>query len=148
MLNNILNIWVIIVLFIFTINILIRIYKYYKFNYTLSLSIERLVLLNGKDILYFTFKDVKSLHNFSTEKYFKVMINTVLQYLNDLYSTESDAKLYICFYDYDHNTKLHSIISDPCIIHFNSNISVNQLYSILNLHSFVGPNVVVVIKCL
>lgn len=106
---------------------LTKCYIYYRNRYIFSLNVERLVLLNGKAIDYLTFKNIRSTLNFSSEKYLKIILNVILQYLSNLY--DKDIKLSIVFFEYDPNTNLYRSISDGCVFEFCRHLSVNELYN-------------------
>jgi hypothetical protein len=161
MLNNflyVLNISFVIILILIIINIIIRIYKYidayistnhHTITDLFALSIERLILFNGTGyacVDYFTFFPWQV--NWRSEKVFKVMVNGILHYLNYFYP--NNTLLSIMFFDFDPNTNLYVVISAGCVINYNQNISVNELYDLLKFNDVAFKNqsnyVIVVIK--
>lgn len=148
MLNNFLVNWFIIVLLV--INYLL--YSYNNKLYLFSLNIDRLMLLNGKVVHYITFKNVLSIRikNWKSEKYFKVMLNVVLQHLSDVYGTVDNIYLSIVFFEFDPTTDLYNVISDACFVNLSKNVNVNDLYDLLKFNDLAfrnnNNNVVVIIK--
>lgn len=56
-----------------------------------------MILLNGRCIHHITFKNIYTIFNWRSEKYFKVMLNAVLQHLADVYGTVDNIYLSIVF---------------------------------------------------
>jgi hypothetical protein len=142
-------------LYYFIIIIILNIILYFINNrklYLFSLNIERMILLNGRCIHYIMFKNIYSIFNWRSEKYFKVMLNVLLQYLADVYGSVDNIYLSIIFFDFDPKTNIHRVISDPCFINFNlsQNINVEDLYDLLNFNEIAfsnnSNNIIIVIK--
>ena len=142
------NYWFITIIIIIIINMLTKCYIYYRNRYIFSLNVERLVLLNGKAIEYLTFKNIRSTLNFSSEKYLKIILNVILQYLSNFY--DKDIKLSIVFFEYDPKSNLYRSISDGYIFEFTKDLSVNDLYKnikwVNSKFNHISNNIVVVIK--
>jgi len=59
MINNLAMYWLYLILIIILINLTIRIYKSYRFNYLFSINVETFIDLNGINLItYMTFKSI------------------------------------------------------------------------------------------
>jgi len=143
--NNLFFSWFIFIMFLIIINIVLYFYNNRK-SYLFTVNIETLQLINGRCIHYITFKKIIGTLNWRSEYYFKVMLNVILQLLHHL---NVDSSFSIVFFDYDPNTNIYKAISDGYIIHFNKNVTVNDLYSSIKWTDFSNSknnDVVVIIK--
>jgi hypothetical protein len=158
MLNNLLIYWLQTILIFILINILIRIYKFFKISYFFSLTVERFLDINGKILIYYLiFKNIKStsLLNWNSKDNYINILNAVLYIINN------DPCFFnqnLCIIFCEVNKNLITPISEPCIINFNEINSANELFDLINWNTLTpfkknndemsNKDIVVIIKIL
>jgi hypothetical protein len=139
MLFNILIIWFVTVILI---NIVIAIYKYYKFNYLFSINIERFVNVKGINILYYiTFKSIKCsiFDPWKSKNSLMNMLQAVLFILNNDVRFRNQFKSNkLCIIVCELHTDRLITISDACVLTYNEviNLSASELFNRLRWTNF------------
>jgi hypothetical protein len=155
MFNNLLFTWLIVILLLVSTNILIRIYKFYRYNYMFSISIERFINMNGVNLIsYFKFTNIfaSSFVKWRSCKSFIKMIKTVLYIIysdNDFINQYSNKMLCVTVFEVNSVNKVHVAISDPVFINYNDQISANELFNLIKWNSYASNrhhNITIVIK--
>jgi hypothetical protein len=160
MVNNLLYAWFIIILTLIVINVLIRIYKFYKRNYFYSVVVETFINVDGSNFInYFKFQNIKTnpLIKWKSKNNYIKMLDAVLCLINNNYNLLNkyhNRNLCIIICDFNIKTGLYSAMSDPYFINFNdlnTELSGDKLYNLIKWNDFAcGLNnlndIVIIIK--
>jgi hypothetical protein len=115
MLNNFLSIWLIFIFTLISINIIIRLYKYYINKYIFSFDVSTFIDLNGINLItYITFKYISYsplLKWKSKENFINLFKAVIFLIKND--SIYLNKKLCIIISEFNTDTKLYNILADP-----------------------------------
>lgn len=145
MINNFLYNWLVFISSIILINIIIKLYKYYKFNYLFSINIDTFIDLNGVNLItWITFKNIyfspllpwRSRDNLlNLIKAFIYIINRdTLYYKKNLCIVIAEVNLL-------HNGRLlPKPIAQPLFINFNNINSALELFNLIKWNSCAFNN--------
>lgn len=132
---------------LFLINIIIKLYKFYKYSYLFTVKVERFISLNGVNLLtYFKFTNLfaSSFIKWRNGRCFIKIIESVLYVIyNDktFINQYHNKKLCVTIFEVNPVNKLHVAISDPIFIKYNDYISANELYNKIKWNNIATKNI-------
>ena len=124
MFNNLIFIWLTTIIIFIIFNVIIRIYKTFRFRYLYTFTIDKFYNVNGDTISYFIRFKFKS-HNFNKNSHIN-LIKTIIDLINN-----NDLKInhnfYLTFFKFNNNTNSLVAISNPYFIKYNQPLNVNYI---------------------
>lgn len=152
--NNNFYWWLIIFILLLLINVIIKIYKYYRTCNVNNLSIERFTNINRVNtITFFKFGSITNSTFISYKDTICKLLNTVLYIIyndSDFINNYSNKKLILTIFVVNPINKLNYVLAQPVTFKFNNQISIDELINKIKWTQFnynlKTCDVVIVIK--